>query len=60
MLGAEGAFQGGRHLQPFTTACGARPWREAARECQSMALKWNSPPSLSPDGQREVTVLVRV
>ncbi len=26
---------------------------------QSMALKWNSPPSLMPDGQREVTVLVR-
>ena len=27
---------------------------------QSIALKLNSPPSLIPDGQREVTVLVRV
>ncbi len=25
---------------------------------QSIALKWNSPPSFSPEGQREVTVLV--
>ncbi len=27
---------------------------------QSIALKWNSPPSFRPEGQREVTVLVRL
>jgi len=31
-----------------------------AAACQSICLKWNSPPSFKPLGQRAVTVLVRV
>ena len=34
--------------------------RQMEAKYQSIALKLNSPPSLMPEGQRDVTVLVRV
>ena len=40
--------------------CQGWPRSARGRRGQSIALKLNSPPSLMPEGQREVTVLVRV
>jgi len=48
----------GRARGPDVPASASRARR--CRSGQSICLKWNSPPSFRPDGQREVTVLVRV